>query len=114
LPYGTTFGSLLGANKPSPQSLLAIDRGPEGEGEIVSDLLDRMRRNPQGDWTINDVERVCREHGLTCLPPKRGSHYKIIRPGFAPILTIPFKRPIKPVYIRRLVYVIDYRKDGDK
>jgi len=26
-----------------------------------SKTLERMRENPQGDWTIEDVERVCRE-----------------------------------------------------
>ena len=38
-------------------------------------------------------------------PPPRGggSHYKVSKPGKLEILTIPFKRPIKPVYIRKLV-----------
>jgi hypothetical protein len=31
----------------------------------MADLLDEMRSNPQGDWTIKDVERVCRENGLS-------------------------------------------------
>jgi hypothetical protein len=31
---------------------------------MASDLLDRMRRNPVGDWNIRDVETLCREHGL--------------------------------------------------
>jgi hypothetical protein len=79
----------------------------------MSDLLDQMRRNPQGDWTIKDVERVCREHGLNCWAPRRGSHYKVNRPGYVPIVTIPFARPIKPVYIRRLVYIIDWREGDD-
>ena len=34
--------------------------------------LDRMRANPQADWTILDVERLCREVGLTATPPRRG------------------------------------------
>lgn len=55
----------------------------------MSDLLEQMRRNPQGDWTIGDVQRLCAEHGLTCLAPTRGSHYKISRPGHSSILTIP-------------------------
>jgi hypothetical protein len=41
------------------------------------------------------------------IPPKGGSHYKIVRPGHPVILTIPYKRPIKPVYIRALVRLID-------
>jgi predicted RNA binding protein YcfA (HicA-like mRNA interferase family) len=65
-----------------------------------------MRTNPQG-WTIADVERVCAEVGLVCKPPKRGSHYKISHPALPEILTVPFKRPIKPVYIRELLRMIE-------
>jgi hypothetical protein len=70
----------------------------------VSDLLEQMRRNPASDWTINDVERLCRQHGLRCDPPRGGgSHYKISKAGSATILTLPYRRPIKPIYIRKLV-----------
>jgi hypothetical protein len=31
---------------------------------MASELLERMRRNPAGDWRIQDVEAVCREHGV--------------------------------------------------
>lgn len=68
--------------------------------------LAAMRSNPQG-WTIADVERVCALIGLKCSAPKRGSHYKVSRPDLAEILTVPFKRPIKPVYIRELLRMID-------
>jgi hypothetical protein len=78
----------------------------------MADLLGEMKRNPQGGWTIKDVETVCGQHGLICSAPKRGSHYKVNRPGYRAIVTVPFKRPIKPVYIRRLVYLIEYGKDG--
>jgi hypothetical protein len=27
---------------------------------MASDLLERMRRNPVGDWRIGDVESLCR------------------------------------------------------
>jgi antitoxin HicB len=29
-----------------------------------------MRANPQADWTIADVERLCRDVGLTITPPR--------------------------------------------
>lgn len=79
---------------------------------MSDDLLSRMRGNNQGGWTIKDVETLCGQHGLSCLPPRRGSHYKVKRPGVKIILTIPFHRPIKPVYIRRLVWLIDLRLEG--
>ena len=65
---------------------------------MASLRLERMRRNPAGDWTIGDVESVCREHGVMCEAPRGGgSHYKVGHPLMAEKLTIPFKRPIKPV-----------------
>jgi hypothetical protein len=70
--------------------------------------LDAMRRNPSGDWKIADVEAICREYGLSCLPNRSGgSHYKVSHPSQREILTLPFKRPIKAVYIRKLVAFID-------
>lgn len=73
----------------------------------MADLLDEMKRNPQGDWTIKQVETVCAEYGVSCTAPKKGSHYKVSHPRIRDIQTVPFKRPIKPVYIRRLVAFIE-------
>lgn len=71
---------------------------------MADDLLERMRSNPAGDWTIGDIERLCRAHGIYCKPPSGGgSHYKIAHDAVADILTIPARRPIKPRYIRLLV-----------
>lgn len=63
-----------------------------------------MRDNPAADWRIRDVERACAEANAWCSPPKGGgSHFKIKHPRQRAILTIPARRPIKPVYIRKLV-----------
>ncbi len=70
-----------------------------------------MRRNPQG-WAIRDVESVCRECGITCAPPGRGSHYKVSHPSQKEILTIPANRPIKAIYIKRFVAMIDRVTEG--
>jgi hypothetical protein len=70
----------------------------------MRDLVEQMRRNPAGDWSIGDVERACRQVGVRCVPPTGGgSHYKVSHPSQAEILTIPARRPVKPVYIRKLV-----------
>jgi hypothetical protein len=62
-----------------------------------------MELNPLG-WTMRDIEVMCSMHGAKCVPPRGGgSHYKVSKPGKVEMLTIPFKRPIKPVYIRKLV-----------
>lgn len=74
---------------------------------MASDLLERMRRNPAGDRQIGDVEAVCREHGLLFRAGKGTSHCHAKHPAAREILTIPARRPIKPVYIRRLVRYIE-------
>jgi hypothetical protein len=67
-----------------------------------------MRRNPTADWTIADVAALCREFDIICEPARGGSsHYKIWYPGVWEKLTVPFKRPIKPIYIRKLVEFVD-------
>lgn len=74
----------------------------------MASRLENMRNNPRGDWRIEDVEAVCRERGILCSAPRGGgSHYKVAHPRMAEKLTIPYKRPIKPVYIRKLVTFID-------
>ncbi len=69
-------------------------------------LIAAMRANPR-DWGIGDIERACHAAGLTCVAPKRGSHYKITHPSISAILTVPYNRPIKPVYVRELIKLID-------
>jgi hypothetical protein len=80
----------------------------EGRNASVSKRLEGMRRNPAGDWTIRDVEAVCREFGVICEASRSGSsHYKVAHSRMVEKLTIPYKRPIKPLYIRKLVAFID-------
>ena len=73
---------------------------------MPSDRLERMRRNPVDDWQIGDVEAVCREFGILFRHGK-GSHSQVKHPAAREILTIPSRRPIKPVYIHRLVRYIE-------
>ena len=76
-------------------------------------LLTRMRQNPAGDWTIGDIERVCAGLGWLCLPPSGGgSHWKVAAPDDDTILTLPAKRPVKPIYIRKLLAMMERLTDG--
>ncbi len=78
---------------------------------MASDLLERMRRNPAGDWRIRDVENVCTEFGLMFRPGKGTSHCHLKHPSAREILTIPARRPIKAVYIQKLVRYIEAHGD---
>ncbi len=69
--------------------------------------IERMRANPRADWQISDVERACREAGIAMSRPSGGSHFTIGNPHGGRRLTIPARRPIKPVYIVMLVKFLD-------
>ena len=70
--------------------------------------LDAMRDNPAAGWTIADVAAVCRDVGANCVAPRGcGSHYRVSHPALREKLTVPYRRPIKPIYIRHLVAFID-------
>lgn len=67
--------------------------------------LDKMRVNPR-DWRIQDLESVARSHGLTVRSPG-GSPVIFQKPGVALEVSVPAHKPIKPVYVRRLIELID-------
>ena len=82
-------------------------------GVNMTDVPDRMCRNPAGDWTIADIAAVCAEHGVNCTPPSGGgSHFKVSRPTQRDILAIPRARPVKPVCIRKLARFIEAVRDA--
>ena len=74
---------------------------------MTGDLIERMRREPQGGWTLQDVNSLCDHYGIGCEPPQDGqSHHKISLPNGSSTLTIPAGRPIKPVYIKAVVGLV--------
>ena len=80
---------------------------------VRSSRLDRMRANPAADWTIDDIAALCREHAIRCTSPSGGgSHWKVSDPTQRDILTVPNRRPVKPVYIRRPVRFVELVKSA--
>lgn len=77
-------------------------------------ILQRMRDNPQDDWTIRDVEKLCNDVGLEIRKPSHGSHYIVSSAYLRDSITVPFKRPIKSFYIKMLVSFADGHKEGKK
>ena len=64
-----------------------------------------MRANPRADWTPDHVRTVARAHGLTLR--QRGTGHAVVTNALGRHLTIPMHKPIKPLYIRRLVELIE-------
>lgn len=107
-----TLTGAAGASETASAGSLVWERGRK--------LLDQMRKNPRGDWTIGDIERVCKQLGISCEPPTRGSHHKVSSEHVDGILMVPARKPIKPCYIRDFVGLVTVhmsacsseRKDG--
>ena len=67
-------------------------------------LLASMRRT-QLDWQIGDLQTVARQTGIDWRHQK-SSHCVFIRED-GRTLSVPAHRPIKPIYVRKFVELID-------
>ena len=72
--------------------------------------LDKMRNNPR-DWRIEDLQAIARVLGIE-YRSSGGSHV-VFRSSCGIHLTIPARRPIKPIYIGQFLELIDGMKEGD-
>ena len=68
-------------------------------------LLEKMRRNPR-DWRIEDLVQVAARQGLQ-VRNDGGSDYIFSAPGVDLHLSIPSRRPIKPIYVERFLALIE-------
>jgi len=70
-------------------------------------ILQKMRKNQFG-WRIEDLQAVAEGSSVEWRRPGRGgSHVIFSAPGVREIVSVPSKRPIKPVYIKQFVALID-------
>jgi hypothetical protein len=75
-------------------------------------LLDAMRNNPR-DWRIEDLLVVSKQFGIECRN-SGGSHLVSGFPGVEMDVTVPARRPIKPVYIRQFLLLANAVKELKK
>lgn len=68
-------------------------------------LFDSMKANPKADWTPGNVKTVARAYGLTVR--QRGTSHAVLTNASGQHLTIPMHKPIKPIYIKRLIALIE-------
>ena len=69
--------------------------------------LQKMRKNKMG-WRIEELQTVAEENSVEWRRPGRGgSHVIFSAPGVREIVSVPAKRPIKPIYIKQFVALID-------
>ena len=64
-----------------------------------------MRQNPR-DWAMPNLLTVARQYGLE-VRSTGGSHHVFSHPSVRDILSVPAHRPIKAIYIKRFVALIE-------
>lgn len=68
-------------------------------------LLEKMRTNPR-DWRIESLEVIARRYDIQ-VRKTGGSHFVFMHSDSELAVTIPFKRPIKPIYIVQFLALLD-------
>jgi len=72
-------------------------------------LLDAMRHNPR-DWRMEQLLTVARQFKVM-VRNDGGSHHVFAHAQVAGMVTVPARRPIKPVYVRQFVALMDAVKE---
>lgn len=67
-------------------------------------ILEQMKANPR-DWRIENLKSVAEAHGLVHREPG-GSHVIFRHPNGA-MLSVPARRPIKPIYVKKFVRLVE-------
>ncbi len=73
-------------------------------------LIERMRNSPR-DWSIDDLKTLAIRKGIDWRQPGT-SHVTFSYPGIVP-LTVPAHKPVKPVYVKRFLDLVDGVGDDD-
>jgi hypothetical protein len=67
--------------------------------------LAKMRQNPKADWHIDDLKSVARAKGIEWRQP--GTSHVTFRCDDGAKITVPARKPIKPVYVRLFVEFVE-------
>ena len=71
----------------------------------IDKILAKMRNNSK-DWNIADLEVIAEQFGVKVRKGK-GSHVTFTHSQWIDILTVPANRPIKPIYVKKFISLID-------
>ncbi len=69
-------------------------------------VLVKMRRNPRADWTMETLLSIAFRLGIE-VRNSGGSHHVFSYPGVEEDISIPFRRPVKPLYIKKFLARVD-------
>jgi predicted RNA binding protein YcfA (HicA-like mRNA interferase family) len=70
----------------------------------IDKLLTKMRNNPR-DWNIEDIKAIAKRYNLEYRQP--GTSHVTFRAKTGEKVTVPAHKPIKPIYIKLFIGLID-------
>ena len=65
----------------------------------------KMKGNPQ-DWRIEQLETIAKQYGVA-IRKTGGSHVVFDHPDWIELLCVPAHRPIKPIYVKKFIALIE-------
>lgn len=71
----------------------------------IDKMLGQMRHNPK-DWRIDSLEGIAKRIGMK-VRKSGGSHVVFMHDSSDLIVTVPAKRPIKPIYIKQFLVLVN-------
>lgn len=68
-------------------------------------LLKEMKANRKVDWTPDNIKTLVNSLGMTFR--QNGTSHAVITNAKGQHLTIPMHKPVKPIYIKRLIELVE-------
>lgn len=72
--------------------------------------LQAMKTNPKADWKMDDLKSLSNRYGIDCR--QRGTSHVTFTCPHGAMLTVPAHKPIKPVYIKQFVELLEILNKG--
>jgi len=73
-------------------------------------ILKKMMNNPRG-WRIDQIISIASDLGFSASRPGKGSSHVTLRHPSGLRLTVPAHRPIKPIYVKKFLVLIEEAKE---
>ena len=72
----------------------------------IMKLLEKTRNNPK-NVSFEDLDKLLIRAGFECITPNGGSHYEYVIEGCPYDITVPRRRRIKEVYVKKAIAAIE-------
>jgi hypothetical protein len=71
----------------------------------INKKLKAMKANPKNDWKMDDLKSIAKRYSIICRQP--GTSHVTFTCENELSVTVPNNKPIKPIYIKKFVNLIE-------